>query len=122
MADLTSPSIHGDNQGLRFPHITHFTSEPTKRITVLLAFDVVSRSSRTSRARNASPPEQVQHKASTHAKTTALVSQKTVDLKPTQQTQNICITFVQCRTNVEDVGSTLYKCYTNVLCLLERLF
>ena len=34
-----------------------------------------------------------------------------------QQTQNICITFVQCWTNVED-GPTLYKCYTNVLCLL----
>ena len=26
--------------------------------------------------------------------------------------------FVQCWTNVEDVGPTLYKCYTNVLCLL----
>ena len=35
-----------------------------------------------------------------------------------QQTQSICITFVQCRTNVEDVGPILYKCYTNVLCLL----
>ena len=32
--------------------------------------------------------------------------------------QNICITFVQCWTNVEDVGPTLYKFYTNVLCLL----
>ena len=30
------------------------------------------------------------------------------------QTQNICITFVQRSTNVEDVGPTLYKCYTNV--------
>ena len=28
--------------------------------------------------------------------------------------QNICMTFVQCWTNVEDVGPTLYKCYTNV--------
>ena len=36
------------------------------------------------------------------------------------QTQNICITFVQCSTNVKDVGRTLYKCYTNVLCLLGR--
>ena len=35
-----------------------------------------------------------------------------------QQTQNMCITFEQWRTNVEDVGTTLYKCYTNVLCLL----
>ena len=29
-----------------------------------------------------------------------------------------CITFVQCWTNVEDVGPTLYNCYTNVLCFL----
>ena len=27
---------------------------------------------------------------------------------------------MQCWTNVEDVGPTLYKCYTNVLCLLGR--
>ena len=40
-------------------------------------------------------------------------------IEPTaQQTQTICITFTQCRPNVEDVGPTLYKCYTNVLCLL----
>ena len=32
--------------------------------------------------------------------------------------QNICITFVRRRPNVFDVGPTLYKCYTNVLCLL----
>ena len=38
-----------------------------------------------------------------------------------QQTQNICITFAQCWTNVEDVGPTLYKYYTNVLCLLGRV-
>ena len=36
-------------------------------------------------------------------------------LRSAQQTQNICITFVQC---VEDVGPALYKCYTNVSCLL----
>ena len=36
----------------------------------------------------------------------------------TQQTQNICMTFEQCWTSVEDVGPTLYKCYTNGLCLL----
>ena len=35
-----------------------------------------------------------------------------------QQTQNMCITFVQLWPNVLDVGPTLYKCYTNVLCLL----
>ena len=34
------------------------------------------------------------------------------------QTQNICLTFIQRRPNVFDVGPTLYKCYTNVLCLL----
>ena len=39
--------------------------------------------------------------------------------RPSQQTQNICITYVRCWTNGEDVGPTLYKCYTNVLCLLE---
>ena len=36
----------------------------------------------------------------------------------TQQTETICITFVQRRPNVFDVGPALYKCYTNVLCLL----
>ena len=30
--------------------------------------------------------------------------------------KNFCITFLQCWANVEDVGLTLYKCYTNVLC------
>ena len=45
-------------------------------------------------------------------------SQKVVKQKQTQQTQNICITFVQRRPNVFDVGPTLYKYYTNVLCLL----
>ena len=34
--------------------------------------------------------------------------------------QNICITFMQRRLNVFDVGPTLYKCYTNVLCLLGK--
>ena len=32
--------------------------------------------------------------------------------------QIICITFIQRRPNVFDAGPTLYKCYTNVLCLL----
>ena len=39
----------------------------------------------------------------------------------TQQKQNICIPFVQCWTNVEDVGPTLYKWYTNVLRFLVVL-
>ena len=39
-----------------------------------------------------------------------------------QQTQNICITCIQCWTNVEDAGPTLYKCYTNVLRLLRILY
>ena len=37
---------------------------------------------------------------------------------PMQQTQNICITFIQRQPNVFDAGPILYKCYTNVLCLL----
>ena len=36
-----------------------------------------------------------------------------------QQTQNIFITFIQRRTNNFDVGSTLHKCYTSILCLLD---
>ena len=40
------------------------------------------------------------------------------DVSAAQQTENICITFVQRRPNVEDVGPTLYKCYANVFCLL----
>ena len=40
----------------------------------------------------------------------------------TQQTQNVCITFVQCRPNVFDAGPTLYKCHTNVLRLLGYCF
>ena len=35
-----------------------------------------------------------------------------------QRTQNICITLVERWTSVEDAGPTLYKCYTNALCLL----
>ena len=38
-----------------------------------------------------------------------------------KQTQNICIAFVQCWTNVEDVWPTLYECFTNGLCLLGIL-
>ena len=39
-------------------------------------------------------------------------------IQPSQQTRNICITFIQRRPNVFDVGPILYKCYTYVLCLL----
>ena len=35
--------------------------------------------------------------------------------------KNICITFIQRRPNVFDVGLTLYKCYTNVFYLLGNL-
>ena len=38
-----------------------------------------------------------------------------------EQRQNICITFVQCWTDVEDVEPTLYKCYKNVLCFLGNV-
>ena len=41
---------------------------------------------------------------------------------PAQQTQNICITSVQCRPNVFDAGPTLYTCYTNVLPCLSWCF
>ena len=41
--------------------------------------------------------------------------------RASQQAQHICITFIQRRPNVFDVGPTLYKCYTNVLCLLIPL-
>ena len=40
----------------------------------------------------------------------------------TQYTQNICITFIERRPNVSNVGPTLYKCYTNELCLLGSPF
>ena len=36
--------------------------------------------------------------------------------------KTFCIAFVQCWTNVEDVVSTLYKCYKKVLCLLGFSF
>ena len=49
---------------------------------------------------------------------TAVKSQKGSN----QQTQNICITFIQRRPNVFDVGPTLYKCYANVLYLLGNCF
>ena len=39
-----------------------------------------------------------------------------------QQTQSICITFVQRRPNVFDVGPTLYKYYKNILCFLGAIF
>ena len=38
--------------------------------------------------------------------------------RDSQQTQNICISSVQRRPNVFDVGPTLYRWYTNILCLL----
>ena len=36
-------------------------------------------------------------------------------------TKHLHITFIQCCTNVEDGGPTLYKCYANALCLLGCL-
>ena len=40
----------------------------------------------------------------------------------TAVTRNICITFAQCWTKVEDVGPALYKCHTDGLCLLRLLY
>ena len=37
---------------------------------------------------------------------------------PSHQTENICMTFIQFRPNVFDIGPALYKCYKNVLRLL----
>ena len=39
----------------------------------------------------------------------------------TQQKQNMCITFVQCGPNVFDIDQRLYKCYANILCLLDSV-
>ena len=39
-----------------------------------------------------------------------------------RQTQNICITFVQCWPSVEDFGPTLYKCYTKCWICVKRKF
>ena len=39
------------------------------------------------------------------------VKRVSAHLSHLQETQNICITFVQCWANVEDVGPTLYKCF-----------
>ena len=41
---------------------------------------------------------------------------------PPQQTQTNRMSFVQRRSNVFDVSPTLYKCYTNVFCLLGLSF
>ena len=46
------------------------------------------------------------------------IHSRTAANETVQATLNICIIFVQRRPNVFDVGPTLYKCYTNVLCLL----
>ena len=45
----------------------------------------------------------------------ALQSSRECSVVASQQTQTICITFIQCWTNVEDVGPTLYKCYTKYI-------
>ena len=41
-----------------------------------------------------------------------LATPPSVVVNKSEQTRTICITFVQCWTNVEDVSLTLYKCYT----------
>ena len=48
------------------------------------------------------------------------VSQSVAPAETAQQTQNLCVTFVQRQPNVFDAGPALYKCYANVLCLLEE--
>ena len=46
--------------------------------------------------------------------------EKATTEKSAQQTQNICIIFLQCGINVKDIGPTSYKCYTSGLCLLVQ--
>ena len=50
------------------------------------------------------------------------VISKLVDPKPILTPVNAkhLYDFIQCWANVEDVGPTMYKCYTNMLCLLGR--
>ena len=45
-----------------------------------------------------------------------------IRLRSTQQTQNNCITYIQCWTNVEDVGPTLHKCYTSVVFAVHAFY
>ena len=47
-----------------------------------------------------------------------IISKVELVIRLSEQTQNICLTFEQRRPSVFDVGPTLYKSYTNVLCLL----
>ena len=53
-----------------------------------------------------------------HEEFEASCSFRLVEGSINQQKQTISITFVQHQPNVSDVGPTLYKCYTNFLCLL----
>ena len=39
----------------------------------------------------------------------------------TADAKHFFIKSVQCWSNVEDVGPTLFKCYKNALCLLESI-
>ena len=49
---------------------------------------------------------------SAYSYTSTRISSPCLIIYTLQQTQNICIAFVQRLPNVFDVGPTLYKCYT----------
>ena len=49
-----------------------------------------------------------------------VLKQVTAHPKPSKHNTYVFITFIQCQPNVFDVGPLLYKCYTNVLCLLGK--
>ena len=53
---------------------------------------------------------------------TVIIQVEAKKQSPSQQTQNICITFVQRRLSIFDVGPAMYKWYTNgFFCLLGLL-
>ena len=45
---------------------------------------------------------------------------KMLNILPSKHRRYVCIAFIQCWPNIEDIVPTLYRCYTNVLCLLGR--
>ena len=58
------------------------------------------------------------YKISSHIMRSVQLGFSLTSPRPTQYTLNISITFIQRRPNLFDVGPTLIKCHTNVLCLL----
>ena len=93
--------------------ICHHYTESGYQVIEHFHFSPISSHEITGRLQLLSPVEYDGHFA-------ILFTHKQYEFRPctTQQTQNICITFIQHRANVEAVGPTLHNCYINVLCLL----